>query len=103
MDSSITIKSFYSIQFVLSVIQLIPALTEGSVLPLSRDDLRKKYGQGIFNVDNVNKIKLKTLFNFLILADTIFNDGKSCNRVCDGRPMTCYYEFNIKKYDTMCG
>lgn len=37
------------------------------------------------------------------LAETTFNDGRSCNRVCDGRPKTCYYEFDIKKYDTMCG
>lgn len=44
------LKSFYSIRCILSIIHLFPTFVEGSVLPLSRDDLRSKYGQGTLKV-----------------------------------------------------
>lgn len=49
MDSSKKQKQFYSIRCILIIIiELLPSLIEGSELPLSRDDLREKFGQGNF-------------------------------------------------------
>lgn len=50
MDSSKKQRRFYLIQFILGVVQLLTSLIEGSALPLSRDELRAKYGQGTFQV-----------------------------------------------------
>ncbi|XP_031622396.1 laccase-4-like isoform X2 [Contarinia nasturtii] len=34
---------------------------------------------------------------------TKFNDSRSCWRVCDGKPRTCYYHLMFEHYDTMSG
>lgn len=48
---------------------------------------------------NVNKHKTIEI----LLENAVFNDGRSCHRVCDGRIKTCYYEFEVQMYDTMSG
>lgn len=80
MDFSTERNRFYSMQCIFYGIQLLIPLVTG-LIPLNQDDLREKYGQ----------------------ENTTFNVGHSCNRVCDGKPKTCYYEFKVRKYDTMCG
>lgn len=76
---------------------------ESSDIPLTQEELRTKYGQGIqFHSDhhfNMNFRKIHILF----LENTSFNDGQSCYRECDGESTTCYYEFHVQVYDSMSG
>lgn len=73
MDSSMKLKSFYSIHCLWIVTHLLSTFVDGSVLPLSRDDLREKYGQGTLQVKN----------NFLLIKfmqETIFSSRYNFQR-----------------------
>lgn len=46
-----------------------------------------------------NSDKTQTTIHFT--ENTTFNKGNSCYRICDGTPMSCYYELKVENYDTM--
>lgn len=77
--------------------------TGSSDIPLTQQELRTKYGQGISsNLVHQSNLNVKKNFPFF-LENTSFNDGRSCYRECDGESMTCYYEFHVQVYDSMSG
>lgn len=95
-----------SVHCILILIQLLGTIFKSceSEVPLTVDDLKTKYGQGKWNVYvKSDRIYTKQKTTNLFLEGTTFNDGKSCNRVCDGRVLSCYYEFHVEMYDTMSG
>lgn len=95
------------IVILLSLISL--SFAYGDNVPLSRSELRQKFGQGI-NIIFVVGISVMRICNSefssksnSISENTTYGDGKSCYRPCDGTKMTCYFEFNVENYDTMSG
>lgn len=73
-----------------------------SKLPMTQYELHEKYGQG--NKQSSEIVLEKQIdFIFFFQDGTTFNDGKCCNRMCNGTIMTCYFEFAATVFDSMSG
>lgn len=93
-----------SLGIFLVLLQFSGIFVVSSKVALTRNELKSRYGQGITELNSFFQKNFPCTIHFLtqsILENTTFDDGKSCDRICDGKRMTCYYEFNVENVRIM--